>query len=92
MYNPFTIENKTILVLGASSGIGKATAIICSKMGANVIIAGRNQERLQDTLKEFTFPYMGIEIIKSHFSRISREIPLPSLPTTIAVAASNLVS
>lgn len=52
MYNPFTIENKTVLVLGASSGIGKATAIICSKMGANVIVVARNHGRLQDTLNE----------------------------------------
>jgi NAD(P)-dependent dehydrogenase (short-subunit alcohol dehydrogenase family) len=49
MYNPFSLEGKTILVTGASSGIGKATAIECSKMGATVIITGRNKERLNDT-------------------------------------------
>jgi NAD(P)-dependent dehydrogenase (short-subunit alcohol dehydrogenase family) len=49
MYNPFSLENKTILVTGASSGIGKATAIECSKMGAKVVITGRNAERLQQT-------------------------------------------
>jgi NAD(P)-dependent dehydrogenase (short-subunit alcohol dehydrogenase family) len=47
--NPFSLENKTILVTGASSGIGRATAIECSKMGAKVIITGRNEERLQET-------------------------------------------
>ncbi|HOS17385.1 MAG TPA: SDR family NAD(P)-dependent oxidoreductase, partial [Bacteroidales bacterium] len=36
MYNPFSLENKTILVTGASSGIGRAIAIECSKMGASV--------------------------------------------------------
>lgn len=46
MYNPFTIENKTILVTGATSGIGRATAVTCAKMGAKVIAAGRNQARL----------------------------------------------
>ena len=31
-YNPFSLEDKTILVTGASSGIGRATAIECSKL------------------------------------------------------------
>ncbi len=48
-YNPFSLEGKTILVTGASSGIGRATAIECSKMGATVVITGRNAERLQET-------------------------------------------
>ena len=49
MYNPFSLENKTILVTGASSGIGKAIAIECSKMGAKVVVTGRNEQRLQET-------------------------------------------
>lgn len=49
-YNPFNLKNKTILVTGASSGIGRATAIECSKMGARLIITGRNTDRLQETL------------------------------------------
>ena len=52
MYNPFTLENKTILVTGASSGIGKATAIECSCMGAKVVVTGRNEDRLNQTLAE----------------------------------------
>lgn len=49
-YNPYSLEGKTILVTGASSGIGKATAIECSKLGARVIITGRDEARLQQTL------------------------------------------
>lgn len=49
MYNPFSLEGKTILVTGASSGIGKATAIECSKMGAKVVLTGRNEAKLQQT-------------------------------------------
>lgn len=52
MYNPFTLQGKTILVTGASSGIGKATAIECSRLGAKVVVSGRNEERLNQTLFE----------------------------------------
>lgn len=48
-YNPFQLNNKTILITGASSGIGRATAIACAKMGAKLIITGRNTERLSGT-------------------------------------------
>lgn len=49
MINPFSLEGKTILVTGASSGIGRATAIACSQMGATVVATGRNEQRLQET-------------------------------------------
>ena len=49
-YNPFSLEGKTILVTGASSGIGRGIAIACSKMGATVILNGRNQLKLGATL------------------------------------------
>lgn len=49
-YNPFSLEGKTILVTGASSGIGRAIAIECSKMGAHVVITARNEVRLNETL------------------------------------------
>ena len=52
MYNPFSLEGKNILVTGASSGIGKAIAIECSKMGGNIVISGRNEKRLNDTFSQ----------------------------------------
>ena len=48
-YNPFSLEGKKVLVTGASSGIGRATAIECSKMGATVYITARNEGRLKET-------------------------------------------
>lgn len=51
MYNPFELNNKTIFITGASSGIGRAIAIACSKMGAKLILTGRNTEKLQQTLE-----------------------------------------
>lgn len=47
--SPFSLQNKTILITGASSGIGRATAVECSKAGASLIITGRNSERLTET-------------------------------------------
>jgi NAD(P)-dependent dehydrogenase (short-subunit alcohol dehydrogenase family) len=47
--NPFNLVDKTILVTGASSGIGKAVAILCASMGAHVIITGRAENRLKET-------------------------------------------
>ena len=48
-FNPYNLEGKTILITGASSGIGKSTAINASKLGATVIITARDAIRLQET-------------------------------------------
>ncbi|MFB9274553.1 SDR family NAD(P)-dependent oxidoreductase [Cohnella cellulosilytica] len=50
--DPYTLENKTILITGASSGIGRATARIASLQGANVILVGRHKKSLLQTLDE----------------------------------------
>ncbi len=49
-FNPFSLDGKTVLVTGASSGIGRATAVLCSRMGSLVIITGRNEDRLLHTM------------------------------------------
>ena len=49
-FNPFSLEEKTIIVTGASSGIGRQCAIDCSRMGAKVVLIARNEERLQETM------------------------------------------
>jgi len=49
MGNPYTLQNKQILVTGASSGIGRAIAIACANMGAFVSITGRNIQKLKET-------------------------------------------
>lgn len=50
MYNPFSLEGKTILITGASSGIGRGICIDCSRMGARVHLTARNEDRLNETL------------------------------------------
>ena len=51
MNNPFTLEGKTVLVTGAASGIGRATAIQCAEMGAKVLLVDLNENGLQETQK-----------------------------------------
>ena len=50
MQNPFSLQGKVVLVTGASSGIGRQTAIECSRMGASVVLSARDSERLRETL------------------------------------------
>lgn len=46
------LKDKTVLITGASSGIGRQCAIDASKIGANVILVARNYDRLQETLSQ----------------------------------------
>lgn len=43
------LEDKTVLITGGSSGIGRSIAQIFSEQGARVVLTGRNQQRLEDT-------------------------------------------
>src|SRR5215204_869582 len=45
------LSGKTALVCGSTQGIGKASAIELASLGANVILAARNEESLKETLK-----------------------------------------
>jgi NAD(P)-dependent dehydrogenase (short-subunit alcohol dehydrogenase family) len=51
MINPLDLTGQTILVTGASSGIGRETARLISQLGARVVLVGRNEERLAETLR-----------------------------------------
>ncbi|HEX2925413.1 MAG TPA: SDR family oxidoreductase [Ruminiclostridium sp.] len=52
MINPMDLSGKKVLVTGASSGIGKGIALYLSKVGANIILVARNEEKLKETLSE----------------------------------------
>jgi NAD(P)-dependent dehydrogenase (short-subunit alcohol dehydrogenase family) len=49
MTNPFSLEGKTVLITGAASGIGRATAIQCALMGAKTILIDLNEDGLKET-------------------------------------------
>lgn len=79
-FNPFTLEGKTILVTGASSGIGRQCAIDCSRMRAKVIAIGRNQERLDSVMADmegmsacYSYDLQNIEGVKELISKIVAE-------------------
>ncbi len=50
MQTPFHLHGKTVLITGASSGIGRKAAIDCAAFGAAVVLSGRNMDRLNETL------------------------------------------
>ena len=52
MINPIELSGKNILVTGASSGIGKGISIYLSKIGANIIMAARSEEKLKETYNQ----------------------------------------
>lgn len=100
MNNPFSLDQKTILVTGASSGIGRGIAIQCSKMGAKVVINGRNEKRLHETLSAMEGE--GHEAIIADLStqegidKVINEVPLldgfahsAGIPTITAVKNIN---
>ena len=49
-YNPYSLEGKAILVVGASSGIGRQTAIECSRLGVTIFVCARNKDALDETI------------------------------------------
>lgn len=49
-YNPFSLASKTVLITGASSGIGRETALECAHMGASVVLTVRDRDRLDETM------------------------------------------
>lgn len=79
-YNPFSLEGKTILVTGASSGIGRSTAIECSKAGAKVVLTARNEARLKETLSMLIgegHSYIVADLVnEEQMDRLVAEMPI----------------
>jgi len=80
-FNPMSLSGKKILVTGASSGLGRETSIVLSKLGASVILVARNIERLEETRSKlegtghhvFPFNLDNLDAISDFFKRISAQ-------------------
>lgn len=81
--NPFELKGKTLLVTGASSGIGRAISILSARLGATVLCVGRNESRLTQTLEEID------DKAKSH-EMISVELTDQSQLTDLVSRTPNL--
>lgn len=101
--NPFSLNDKIIVITGASSGIGRQCAITCSQMGAKVMLLGRDAERLNETLQAMENPQkhqsyafdlcdfekasITIEDIFTQFGEISGLINCAGISTTLPINA-----
>ena len=77
--NLFSLGDKTILVTGASSGIGRGIAVLCAKMGGKIILNGRNLIKLQETraLLEGTEHYIvaGDLTLNEELHKVVEDLP-----------------
>jgi len=68
------LKNKSILITGATDGIGKQTAIDAAKKGAQVIVHGRDDERILNTLKEIRKINENVFGIRADFCELSQVV------------------
>jgi serine 3-dehydrogenase (NADP+) len=66
---PVQLKNQVVLVVGASSGIGRATAVLFAREGARVMASARREERLQTLQKQLSDEGHTIEIAPADASR-----------------------
>lgn len=79
MYNPYSLECKTILITGAASGIGKATSIECSKVGAKVVAVDLNSEGLAAVMPQLEgvghLPFAGNLCDEEFLKGLGEQVP-----------------
>jgi NAD(P)-dependent dehydrogenase (short-subunit alcohol dehydrogenase family) len=73
--NYLSLENKNIIITGASSGIGRACAVHFSEMGAKILLIGRKEEELQKTKALLTNPESAtiLSLDLTHFEEVTEQ-------------------
>jgi len=97
MYNPYSLEGKTILITGASSGIGRATAIECANLGARLVLTGRNEKRLTETLQSLVgeghIVIVADLLVQNDLERLVNQMPkVDGIVNNAGVASYKLLS
>ena len=73
--NSFSLKNKTVLITGASSGIGEASAIECDKHGAKLLLLGRDEKRLNKTLSKLSNKgHRKLSVDLTHFENLVNDL------------------
>jgi NAD(P)-dependent dehydrogenase (short-subunit alcohol dehydrogenase family) len=68
--NDFRLDGKTVLLTGASSGIGQCAAIQAAEHGARVIITGRDEKRLAETFERLPNKQLNHRMIAQAFNTV----------------------
>ena len=82
MKNVIDLSNKTVLITGASSGMGAETAVLCSQLGAKVILVARREDKLKEVMARvegeghrfYSFDLGKVEDIEPFIKRIVAEV------------------
>lgn len=92
MINPFLLEGKTILIAGATAGIGRATAVQCVEIGADVVLIGRNESSMASLVSELgPEKAKGLLVDLTHEHSVEKIVPtLPKLDGIVCNAGSVL--
>ncbi|KAK4639406.1 3-dehydrosphinganine reductase [Podospora bellae-mahoneyi] len=83
--NHFPVEGKTILITGASEGMGLAAAILLAKKGASLILVSRNVGRLEEALVKVTAAARSPS--KQRFTYISADVSEPNYADSVIAQA-----
>ncbi len=76
--SPFSLESKKILITGGASGIGKATVLLCTQMGADVVLVDLNEQGLKQTAEE-----IGKESTEIHALNLTNEEQLEEMISSL---------
>lgn len=84
------LQDKTVLITGASSGIGRACAVHFARAGARLVLAARRRERLEELTKNLSVPVHILELDVRNSDAVGKAIDgLPGEFAAVDVLVNN---